>query len=307
MQVHQRGLRCLHAIESRPSPALVTVRTICKALSMAHGSSEQFTYNHVLHDDESMTFSIPTDPEEWPWLVLDPKHPIVVQALTYYALYETDVARGKFESGQWTALTGISWRCGADYNGHAAKGVARLRGEGLGGQEMEFWDEGGALVYEMVGRGVVFQDRNFEEWRNSQKQDLGPHLPLEDFDFAIHESVGVDSPIESLVSTIRKSNPLAVAALVTKENGFPPGHPYHDGSGDHVNSSHLADAGTQFVRLLRGDPELQSMGGEMEFRRYVELGQVFTLELLNDSDESTEMRVVQGEHDCATLRFDWAA
>ncbi|MEM1403395.1 MAG: hypothetical protein AAGG55_08700 [Pseudomonadota bacterium] len=273
---------------------------------MAHGISEQFTFDHVLHDDESMSFSIPTSSEDWPWLVLDPKNPIVVQALTYYALYETDVARGLFNDGQWTALTGISWRCAGDATGHASHGVARLRGAALGGQIMEFWDENDALVYEMTGEGVVFRDRNFQEWRNSQKQGLGPEVSLKEFSFASHNEVGVGSPIESIVSSLDAADPTCVDALVTAQNGFPPGHPYHDGSGDHVNSSHLADAATQFARLLRRNPGLESLGGEMKFRRYVELGQVFTLQLVSNTAEVSEMRVLQGGQECASINFTWA-
>jgi len=93
---------------------------------------------------------------------------------------------------------------------------------------------------------------------------------------------------------------------VTKENGFVPGHPYHGGSGDHVNSGHLLDAAQQAVRILCGSQMEVCTGGEATFKRYVELGYPFCISVAAPlADNEVSLTLKQGGKICAevTMKF----
>ena len=100
---------------------------------------------------------------------------------------------------------------------------------------------------------------------------------------------------------------MSVAGLVTRHNGFPPAHPYHDGSGDHVNASHLADACRQFACLVRREPQLRVNSGMMQFERYVELDHPFVLEMAGDgeSHQGMTMSISQAGEPCASVYLGW--
>ena len=263
-----------------------------------------FTHSHVLHDDGSLSFACGSDLARWPWLALDPCDPIVVQTLNYYGAYEIAIARGEYRPGQWTALTQTDWRCGDDGAGHAVRGIAAARGEDSGAPyRVSFFDRDDKLVCEVSGKGVVFRNRDFAAWREAQKQDLGAPMALSDFPFVDAELIGRDSQIESYVSALDAGSPASVTALVTSENGFPPAHPYNDGSGDHVNAAHLADAALQFLRLAKGDPGLLVSGGDMRFASYVELGHPFFLKLAEPDEPGGDapISIQQAGRECATI------
>ena len=273
---------------------------------MAHGDEPAYTHAHELHDDGSVTFACATDAAAWPWLALDPHDPIVVQTLCYYGSYEVAVFRGHYESGQWSALTFTDWHCGAPGVGHAVRGISHApTGEEGRHFQLSFYDAEDRLVSEMGGTGVVFRNRDFESWRSAQKRDLGPPADLARFPFVDARDVGMRSPVECYVSALDTGQGIAAMALVTRENGFPPQHPYHDGSGDHVNASHLADAARQFLRLLKGGAAAAVTGGEMRFSSYVELGHPFQLELMavDAANASYDIAIRQAGRDCAAIRL----
>jgi hypothetical protein len=271
---------------------------------MASDAGEPFTYSHEVRADGAVLFACSTDSQRWPWLALDPFDPIVLQALNYFGAYEIAVARGEYKRGQWTALTRTWWTCGEPGVGHAVRGVAHAPDPAdEGAYRLSFFDGAGALVCEQGGTGVVFKNRDFEAWRSQQKQALAAHGQPDGFSFAARERVGVETQIEVYVSALADAPVPSVRALITRDSGFPPAHPYHDGSGDHVNAGHLADAARQFLRLLLDDPEFACVAGEMEFRAYVELDSPFTLELAGEGPPrgGYALTVSQGDRVCARI------
>jgi len=275
---------------------------------MAKELSDPFTHSHVVDADGTLAFRCATSIADWPWLALDPFDPIVVQSLNYYGPYETAVFRGVYAAGQWTALTQTEWRCGERGVGHAVRGVADAPRQGDdAGYRIRFYDEHDRLAYLMTGKGVVFRNRNFEQWRAGSKQDLATYSDAGKFVYAPAASVGVATQVESLVSDLNDETGLSVTGLVTRDNGFPPAHPYHSGSGDHVNASHLADACRQFACLVRREPQLLVNSGTMQFQRYVELDHPFVLEMAGEgeSQQGMTMSISQAGEPCASVYLGW--
>lgn len=273
---------------------------------MANASAEPFTQTPVVMDDGTVTFKCSSDQDQWPWLALHPFDPIVVQTINYWVSVETSTARGTWDPTKWSALTQTRWKCGEPGVGHATHGVSDVAGKGDSPRfELTFFNDDGALVYKMSGIGVVFQTRDFESWRNKAKQKLEKSAPITDFEFATTEAVGVKTQAECFVSPILNLDAPSARALITSESGFPPVHPYLSGSGDHVNSTHLADVARQFANLLLGGGSHLIAGGEMTFDRYVELDRPFEIELGNQnfSDQTLFMSVRQANRLCATIEI----
>jgi len=270
---------------------------------MANAPTQHFTHDHQILSDGTIAFLCDSDREKWPWLALPPTDPIVVQTINFYGASEASLVRGTADPNKWTALTHTEWTCGAFGCGHATHGLAETYSDGAAERyRLTFFDAHGALVYRMSGAGVVFRTRNFESWRGETKQEIAPRRPSEEFDYAPCASVGRASGAEALVSPLRPDG-TSVEALVTAANGFPPGHPYHSGSGDHVNATHLADIGQQFAYLVSGGKFAICKGGELTFLKYVELGRSCHLVLDRDatSDAEIAMSVIQADRTCATM------
>ena len=116
-------------------------------------------------------------------------------------------------------------------------------------------------------------------------------------------AVGMTAEYECFVSPLKSSSPPSAEALVTRESGFPPSHPYHSGSGDHVNSTHLVDVARQFAHLLNPGKLVTVIGGEMTFKRFVELGHPIIVELVEAarSNESISLQIHQAGRHCADI------
>ncbi|GAA0478399.1 hypothetical protein GCM10009096_20380 [Parasphingorhabdus litoris] len=276
---------------------------------MKEPAANKFTHSHVVLEDGTVAFKCSADQDIWPWLALHPFDPIVVQTVNYWASVETSTARGTWDPTKWSALTQSDWTCGKSGANHPTHGVADLikEGENLRFQ-LTFFDKYGSLVYRMSGIGVVFQNRDFESWRDKAKQQITAPVMAEDFQYAPANLVGVGSQNESFLSPLIDHHNPSAQALITKENGFPPEHPFLSGSGDHVNSTHLADVARQFLNLvLDGRPRL-IIGGEMIFKRYVELGLPFHIALTQEdrSQNTISMAVQQSDHLCATITLKYS-
>lgn len=269
-------------------------------------AENQFTHSHILLEDGTVSFKCASDTDQWPWLALHPLHPIVVQAINYWVSVETGTVRGTFDPTKWSALTQTEWSCGEGAGGHATHGVAATtRDDESPSYRLTFFDADGALVYHMSGKGVVFRTRNFEAWRETAKHDLTPELSVEDFEYASAERVGVATQDESFLSELSDDGTPTAEGLVRSDRAFIPNHPYHGGSGDHVNSNQLADVSRQFASLVLGHSSFIVTAGEMEFTRYVELGRPFRIALKEDgrSDHAVSMNVHQADRLCATTTF----
>ncbi|MEO9468672.1 hypothetical protein [Parasphingorhabdus sp.] len=273
---------------------------------MVNTSAISFTQSPVVKDDGTVMFDCSSDQNQRPWLALHPFDPIVVQTINYWVSVETSTARGTWDPTKWSALTQTKWTCGELGVGHATHGISEVAGQGDSPRfELTFFDDNGALVYKMSGVGVVFQTRDFESWREKAKQKLQKSAPVTDFQFAPADAVGVKKQAESFISPIIDRDVPSADVLITKESGFPPAHPYLSGSGDHVNSTHLADVARQFANLLLGGGPHLITGGEMTFDRYVELGRPFEIALVNEnaSEKSFSMAVRQAGRLCSTIEI----
>lgn len=292
---------------TRPKPPIfVTAANFCNHRQMSKAPASQFTHSHIVSNDGSVTFHCSYDEDKWPWLALHPFDPIVVQTVNYWASVETGTARGTFDPTKWSALTQTEWVCGEPGVGHATHGFAEPIGEAGGpGFGLTFFDQENSLVYRMSGTGVIFHNRDFEAWREQAKEKMAAQPAQPDFPYASAKAVGVATQAESFLSAIRNDNRPSALALITKKNGFPPAHPYLSGSGDHVNSTQLADVGRQFTSLLLGGEPLMITGGKMEFLRYVELGRPFEVELArHDSSKNiVSMTVQQAGRPCAAIEI----
>ncbi len=269
-----------------------------------------YTLAHKAVADGTVSFECSLDHDHWPWLALAPSDPIVVQSINYWAAVETSVARGSLDPTKWTALTQMEWTYGEGCAGHAVTGVSELVGPvGEPGYRLRLFDSCGASVLDINGTGVVFSTRDFESWRTEAKEKVAvsPSFSSVDFHFAPPFAVGMKVARDCFLSPLNQSNPPCAQALITKESGFPPVHPYHSGSGDHVNSTHLADVARQFAALLNPDKSIAIKGGQMKFLRFVELDYPFGVELKrqDSSSGSITMEISQAGHHCAdiTLRL----
>lgn len=267
---------------------------------MPNNYEAAFTHSHTLSTDGAVAFACSTDACKWPWRNLPPWHPIVVQTINYWASVETGKTRGTFDPTKWSALTYSKWESWPG-TGPVAHGLADtppgIVDEDKPGFRLTFFDSAGALVCRLIGTGVIFQSRDFEAWRSDAKEQVDIGHSFKDFAYAPASALGVTTDLERFVAAPAGTTRITSEALITKENGLMPHHPYHSGSGDHVNANHLVDAGFQFAHLIKGKP-LVCTGGEIKFRHYVELGKPFTIELTAETGNSIEMRMHQSEKTC---------
>ena len=267
-----------------------------------------FTHSHKLTEDGAVIFKCERDTEKWPWLKLPASHPIVVQTINYWASVETGKTLGNFDTTKWSALTYLRWQAGDPHAGPVTHGLAdKPPGppeKDRPGFRLTFFDEAGNLVCRQVGAGVVFHTRDFEAWRSTSKETAKAGQSIAGVTYAPADALGVETEIERFVSPLEKSDTPRATALITPENGLMPKHPYHSGSGDHVNANHLADAALQFAHLVFAKP-LTCIGGETKFRHFVELGKAFSLEAVRVGAHDISLAVHQGEKLCTdiTLKF----
>ncbi len=272
---------------------------------MTRQETGDFCYDFARDDDGAVAFRCSDDAEKWPWLKLHPANNIAVQATNYYALTGVSHFAGRMDGSKWSALTKFEWRThqtGADAQ-HPATGRATHEDDGLG-YACSFSDKEGRPVYDVSGAGVVFKTRDFEGWRAKAKEKVRALAVPDDFSFARPEAVGVQTQGEVFVAPLSEDEAgLHAHALLLAETAFLPVHPYHGGSGDHVNSSQLCDAVQQTAHLIGGRGF--TSGGSAIFSRYVELDRPFRVRLVSNADDRRRMAfaVEQADAKCAEIEF----
>ncbi len=267
---------------------------------------DRYTHNLRRSSDGAVMFDCSTDSGVWPWLKLDPIHPILVQTINFWASIDAGEFLGTFDPDTWTALTKVEWVCGPPGVGLPARGeYHKEQDKDRARYGLTFYDRAGTLVAKMAGEGVTFRTRNFEGWRGAAKEKLRPPEPPA-FTYASAEAVGVASQTESFLAPLGATDPVTTTGLVTKATGLRPVHPYIGGSGDHVNSTHMGEIGRQFGQLLLGQPCLQT-GGTMVFDHYVELDSPFEVTLLEHDETARQFRLLvrQGDRDCTQIEMNY--
>ncbi len=270
---------------------------------MTRQKTGDFCFDFAREADGAIAFRCSDDADAWPWLTLHPANNIAVQATNYYALTGVSHFAGRMDGSKWTALTKFSWRTRQTGEGalHPARGRATHEEDGVS-YACSFSDRNGEPVYDVAGAGVVFQTRDFDAWRAKSKNKIMALPAPDDFAFAEPAAVGVKTQNEVFVAPLAEDDAGVYAdALLTSETAFLPAHPFHGGSGDHVNSSHLCDVVQQTAHLIRG-PGFAS-GGGARFLRYVELGRPFRARLVSDAGDRRRLSfaIEQAGAKCAEI------
>ncbi len=265
-----------------------------------------YTSDHAVDASRTVHFACSTDRAEWPWLALGPHHPVVVQAQTFWASVGASNALGSMREGQWSALTWADWRCGADDVGEVVRGTYAREGEGKDEVfVVTLYDAQDREVVVMRGRGVVFRNRNFEQWRAEAKREAAQRAaseaPPAPSRWASREALGLGPGEHPLIAAPDEPRQDSYLALVTFENGLPPANTMLSGSGDHVNTVHMVETARQALCLLSGDPSPRITGGEMQLSRYVELGTPFTLDVTAHEEARTAFSLRQLGRECAAI------
>ena len=267
---------------------------------MPGAHSKAFTHDHVVHADGSVDFACSQDDALWPWSLIGPHHPGAIQAASYWLSVESAMALGGWDPDKWSALTWTHWTCGEPGVGRMARGrYERKRIEGKESFSIHLFDQDERMICRLDGRGVVFRTRDFEKWRSDAKE-REDKLSSAGFAYAEPSLLGLGrgefpflGPLDGATAT----------GLLDPANAMPPAHPWLDGSGDHVNSAHLAEVARQFVSLLRDGDPFRVTEAEMRFDRYVELGVPFEIERTGAEDDTIEMQLRQSGRDCTSIRY----
>ena len=263
-----------------------------------------YSFAHEVQPDGSVTFECSRDPAVNAWLQLPPHHPVVLQTQSFWTAVGASSALQGWEATKWTALTWIDWELGDASGGHAARGVYARDGDAENlGYSLDLFNENGALVVAIRGRGVVFRTRNFEKWRESSKGEARKAAATDNFVFADARALGLTKNERVLVAPFKPGSG-HVEALVTPENGLAPSNPLIGGSGDHVNSTHLHELGRQALFLITGRTDIDT-SGEMTMKRYVELGTPLRLNIREQTEGGITFEVEQLGKTCAEISLRW--
>lgn len=270
--------------------------------------SNPYSSGHEVRGDGSVAFACSLDAKANPWLALPPHHPVVVQTQAFWTAVGASSAMQSWDETKWTALTWIDWELGDADGGHATHGVYRRNGEeGELGYSLDLFNEIGTPVITIRGRGVIFRNRNFEQWREGAKKEAQTKAvqgaPSIAFQYVDPQALGLIQGERVFVAPFDQAKGY-VEALVTAENGFPPGNVFIGGSGDHVNSTHLHELARQALFLVKGRTDIDT-SGEMTMKRYVELGAPVRLNVAQVGENSAIFELEQVGKPCAsiTLRF----
>ncbi len=273
---------------------------------MPQGRGAPYAYGFERRSDGSLHFVCSSDTEAWGWLSLPAQHPVGIQTQQFWTSFCAFLFEGGMEEGQWSALTWMDYALDDLDAGHAVRGVYnRIENERGPAFAMTLFDAQDRAIVTMRGRGVVFRNRNFEQWREGSKTEAKQAKGPVDFDYASPESLGLGEGEFAFVGPFDPDTD-RIEALVTAENGMPPHNRVISGSGDHVNSTHFGEVTRQALCLITDNPSIQITGGQMHLNRYVELGTPFALRFDPPTDGRIALTLEQLGKDCAeiSLRFE---
>lgn len=272
---------------------------------MPQGLGDPYAFDFNRMADGSLRFRCSGDVEAWPWLTLAPQHPVVVQTQQFWASFCALQFEGGLQDGQWSALTWMDYALGDLSAGHAVRGAYnRIENERGPAFALALFDAEDREIVRMRGRGVVFRNRNFEEWREGSKKEAKQARPKLDFTYASPAALALGEGEHAFVAPLEAGSN-RIEALVTPENGMPPANRVISGSGDHVNSTHFGEVTRQALALVTGDPCVQITGGEMRLNRYVELGTPFALTFERGGEGAITFTLEQLGKPCAEIYLRW--
>ncbi|MEM8725183.1 MAG: hypothetical protein AAGE86_06650 [Pseudomonadota bacterium] len=267
-------------------------------------TNNPYAHGHEVREGGSVGFKCSLDNKALPWLNLPPHHPVVIQTQAFWTAVGASVALAGMEATRWTALTWIKWQLGEGKGGHATHGEYRRdEQEEHPHYEITLFNAAAQPIVTIHGRGVVFRNRNFEKWREGSKEEARKAAPNIDFSYAERSDLGLTEDERVLVAPFDPKNHF-VEALLTAENGFPPGNPVIGGSGDHVNSTHFHEIARQALYLIKERSDIDT-SGEMTLSRYVELGTPIRLNIRDNAAQRMTFELEQMEKACAEITLRW--
>ena len=243
--------------------------------------------------DGRVEFSFDLSPERWPWLSLPPQHHVLLEKYQYFISITTGWATGLFEPTTYSALTSFKWHCPQLHTdcSHGSKEVCSIRVTDRGALiDIDIYDNGDRHLARMECLGAEFGDRDFKSWRASSRAKVLEQAEEADVRYAASNDTGVGRSGISFVSEL--NNGKSATARITSQNGFQPQHPFHSGSGDHVNVGHYFDSVMQVAHLvIQPTAALKCIGGESTFMRFTELDVPFEIDLLEQSSENNSEKL----------------
>lgn len=267
-------------------------------------ANNPYVTNPKVENDNTASFECSQDQSANSWLALAPHHPVVIQTQGFWAAVGGTFALAGLDTNKWTALTWMDWELGDASGGHAVRGRYFNDDKSENpSYSIELFNADGAVVVTLKGRGVVFRNRNFEEWREESKEEVRAKSEPIEFTYADADALGLGVEERVLVAPFDKDAGF-VEALVTPANGFPPGNPMIGGSGDHVNSTHLHEIARQALCLVKGRSDIEA-SGEMTLKRFVELGTPLRFRLVDESERRVTFAVEQMGKTCSEISLRW--
>lgn len=237
-----------------------------------------YPYNFARADrveEGSVEIEYDLDEARWPWLALPPRHPVLIEKYQYFGAVTVALAQSFVEPSTFTALTAFDWECPEDQDPDpATRGVfVDSSTPDRPSFEMILCNSTGEHVATGRGSGFVFRGMNIDAWRAQSKERVRDSRAARLLSEADPESAGLGSDGTSFLSPAYTERGIATAdGLITTDRGFHPNHPFHTGSGDHVNAGHLFDCALQFAHLVtRSEEALVCTGGSARFRQFTEL------------------------------------
>ncbi len=232
-------------------------------------------------------FAYDLDRTCWPWLSLPAGHPVVLEKYQYFTTVTAALAFGDMKPGVRSALTGMSWSLGPA--GHDAGYADRSRCQRHADEQgnlnlsVQLGNAQGEDLGRILCQGRSFPDRDFASWRSGSRDAV---LSRDDSPAFIPASLADGRP--GFVSGAQRQDGLdCVLARVSAAEGFHPRHPFHTGSGDHVNAAQLFDCALQAAEQWPGAGPRLCLGGEARFLRFVELDAGFEI-LCTQRDEEAD-------------------
>ncbi len=280
----------------------------------------QLLLNTRLVSETQMRFELDDNPERWAWQRLPAWHPALVGKLSFFTGFKCGESLLEMPTGTATAVTVMRWQNQGQY----LQGKQSFFGQVSTGQsehrfhyDTELYDAKGELQQTILSQGVAFRQRDYRGWRRKMKQAIQAIDAMRpvDFGFAEPASAGVSTRAECFVSPLHENkHGLACYALLDDKSGFTPAHPWHSGTGDHVNASHQLDATWQAAHLIGGaqgwlsaDSKLVCTDGEASFKKYIELGTPFELRLKGWRPQVEGQRLSftlsQGGNPCSVIKL----
>lgn len=219
----------------------------------------------VTHDWVHLTF----DTEDaWPWLSLPARHPVLLEKYQYFGVLSAVWAAKLMDPTHLAALTEFRWRARASASAPSFGRCQVPRADRGERYRLELYGEPGDPGLPQAalwGTGVNLGAGDVRALRAASRAKAlrrAANLPRPELEGA-----------RFVTPPRAEGGRLHARGLVTSQEGFHPAHPFHTGSGDHVNAAQLFDCALQLASFVFEEEGLgeRCASGAARFSRFVEL------------------------------------